>query len=35
VSHMQVRTPKLTMSIDFSRYGEHVSVTVPRVKGSK
>ncbi|MFL5961372.1 MAG: hypothetical protein ACJ757_00565 [Gaiellaceae bacterium] len=24
-----------SLTIDFSRYGEHVSVTVPRVKGSK
>jgi hypothetical protein len=35
VRHMEIRTPKLKMSIDFSRYGEKVSVTVPRVKGSK
>jgi len=35
VRHMAIRTAKLKMSIEYSRYGEHVSVTVPRVKGSK
>jgi hypothetical protein len=29
------RSPSGTITIDFSDYGKHVSVTVPRVKGSK
>jgi hypothetical protein len=35
VSHVDLRTAKVRMSVDFSKYGEPVSVTIPRVKGSK
>jgi hypothetical protein len=35
VRHIELSTDNIRMSIDFSKYGEHVSVTVPRVKGSK
>jgi hypothetical protein len=35
VRHVDLRTAKVRMSVDFSKYGEHVSVTIPRVKGSK
>jgi hypothetical protein len=35
VRHLEIRTGKSVVAYDFSRYGKHVSVTVPRVKGSK
>jgi hypothetical protein len=35
VRHLEIRSGKAVVSYDFSRYGEKVSVTVPRVKGSK
>jgi hypothetical protein len=35
VRHVDVRTSTVRMSVDFSKYGEPVSVTIPRVKGSK
>jgi hypothetical protein len=35
VRRIEQRSPAGFISIDFSRYGEKVSVTVPRVKGSK
>jgi hypothetical protein len=35
VQHIDDKSRYGELSIDFSRYGEHVSVTVPRVKGSK
>ena len=35
VVHIQQTTSTGSISIDFSRYGERVSVTIPRVKGSK
>jgi hypothetical protein len=35
VRHVELSTSNIRMSVDFSKYGEPVSVTVPRVKGSK
>jgi hypothetical protein len=33
VRHIELSTSNVKMSIDFSKYGEPVSITVPRVKG--
>ena len=35
VRSVRVHTAKVDMTVDFSRYGEHVSVSIPRVEGSK
>ncbi len=35
VSHIEISNSNVHMSVDFSKYGEPVSITVPRVKGSK
>jgi hypothetical protein len=35
VRHVEISTSNVKLSVDFSKYGEPVSVTVPRVKGSK
>jgi hypothetical protein len=35
VRHIELSTDNLRMSLDFTKYGEPVSITVPRVKGSK
>ncbi|MCW2964183.1 MAG: hypothetical protein JWO17_1435 [Actinomycetia bacterium] len=35
VRHIDDKSRSGFLSVDFSRYGAHVSVTVPRVKGSK
>jgi hypothetical protein len=35
VSHIDISTDTIRMGVDFSKYGEPVSITVPRVKGSK
>jgi hypothetical protein len=35
VRHVGLDTPTVRMSLNFSKYGEPVSITVPRVKGSK
>jgi hypothetical protein len=34
VRHIEISTQNIRMSVDFSKYGEPVSITVPRVKGS-
>jgi hypothetical protein len=35
VRHIELSTPNIRMSLDFSKYGEPVSITVPRVKGTQ
>jgi hypothetical protein len=34
IRHVELSTDNLRMSLDFSKYGEPVSITVPPVKGS-
>jgi hypothetical protein len=35
VRHIELSTPNIRMGLDFSKYGEPVSITVPRVKGTQ